>query len=601
MWQRFKLWWSQYVQEWWRKYQWYVIIALGVVGLVLGVIGFAKHALTYSQPRTFLDNFYLTIQLITLESGSISGSLSWELEIARFLLPALAAYAAFTAFVLVFNEQLRSVKLRTLQDHVIICGLGRKGVLLVEQFRERGENVVAIEPDEGNDWIDVCRDSGAIVLVGDSTDPDWLRKARVDRAKLLIATMGDDGVNAEVAVQAQALSHNRKRGVLTCIIHIVDPNLMTLLKEKELDMESGLPFRWQLFNIFHRGANLLLQDFPAWRVDENGDIHPKHVLVVGTGEMGEQLIVRIAQEWWSRNRVTNQQIPIVMIDREAEWKAESLNVRYPHLKEVCQIESLQMDIRSVEFQQCEFLRDRKNPGSIDQVYICLDDDSLGLHAGLLLNKHLRTNQVPIVIRMVEDAGLATLLRGDGRDKGVYKNLHAFGLLDRTCTADLLLGGSHEILARSLHEEYLRTHLDQGETKETNPVLVPWEQLPEKVKEANRLQVDRIYSNLQAIGYWIAPLTDWDAASIQFMPEEIAELAREEHEAWAEQLLREGWSYAHGVKDPNRKTHPDLVSWDELPESEKEYTRNEMGRLPDFLFRAGFQIDTGEQRVVDDTD
>ena len=42
---------------------------------------------------------------------------------------------------------------------------------------------------------------------------------------------------------------------------------------------------------------------------------------------------------------------------------------------------------------------------------------------------------------------------------------------------------------------------------------------------------------------------------------------ESHAKWMEVRLAEGWRYGE-VKDPVKKTHPDLVSYSELPDAEK---------------------------------
>jgi hypothetical protein len=42
--------------------------------------------------------------------------------------------------------------------------------------------------------------------------------------------------------------------------------------------------------------------------------------------------------------------------------------------------------------------------------------------------------------------------------------------------------------------------------------VPWQELPEDLKEANRRQVDRVSDELHAVRYLMRPLTDWGAAS-----------------------------------------------------------------------------------------
>lgn len=49
------------------------------------------------------------------------------------------------------------------------------------------------------------------------------------------------------------------------------------------------------------------------------------------------------------------------------------------------------------------------------------------------------------------------------------------------------------------------------------------------------------------------------------------LAKNAHENWARQRLADGW--VHGIRrDDQKKEHPCLVPYEDLPESEKEYDR-----------------------------
>jgi len=184
--------------RWWRQYQWLVIGAAWLVVGMLGYMGFARHFAALGQSRSPGDLLYLTLQLFVLESGSVVGPVGWELEVARFLAPAVAAYTAVQAMALLFYERFQLFRLRFVRDHVVICGLGRKGLLLARGFRERGHRVVVIDLDEDNDLIDQCRELGATVLIGDAASQEFLSLARVRRAKSLFAVSGDDGANAEV-------------------------------------------------------------------------------------------------------------------------------------------------------------------------------------------------------------------------------------------------------------------------------------------------------------------------------------------------------------------------------------------------------------------
>nr|MBC7244260.1 NAD-binding protein [Chloroflexota bacterium] len=569
----------------WYEHQWFVALGLWLVTLCLGYVGFIKHFADLGQVRSSLDLLYLTLQLFPLQSGAVSPPISWELQVARLLAPAIAAYTVWQALASLFYQQLQSLRLRFMHDHVVICGLGRMGLLLTRGFLQQGEHVVVIEQDEGNDFIALCREEDAIVVLGNARERELLRWAGVPKAKYVLSVCGDDSTNAEVAVRVQELATQRQGRPVECFVHIVDPRLYHLLREQEI---APFPsYRLELFNIFDRGARLLLQEHPPFTNMDGLLMHQPHVLVVGLGRMGESLVVHMARDWWSKYAPSNGPLRMSIVDWEAKRKAELLYLRYPKLRNACELVALQMDIRWPEFEQAPFLFDSEGRCDVTAIYVCLDNDSLGLRAGLALLQCIRGRRIPIVVRMAHESGLAMLLRGSQGDD--CDKLHAFGLLDRTCSPELILGGTHEILARAIHESYVRHQQELGEIPETNPSLVPWEELPEELRESNRCQAEHIMVKLKAVGYGIAPLTDWDAERFQFTAEEVERMAQMEHQRFVEERLRAGWTYALGPKNMKRKTSPILVPWEELPEYEKEKDRNMVCELPRVLARAGLQV------------
>ncbi len=154
---------------------------------------FLEKWLAVEPGRTFLDNLYLTLGLISLNTGAVPPPVSWELQVARFIVPAVTAYTAFLAFTTIFIQQTDRVRLWFLQDHVIICGLGKKGFRLANQFLQQGTPVVVIEMDEGNDWIGNIRSAGAIVMIGDAADPELLEKVQTRPGSCLISVLGMTG------------------------------------------------------------------------------------------------------------------------------------------------------------------------------------------------------------------------------------------------------------------------------------------------------------------------------------------------------------------------------------------------------------------------
>lgn len=310
--------------------------------------------------------------------------------------------------------------------------------------------------------------------------------------------------------------------------------------------------------------------------------------MVGLGRMGESLVVRAARNWWRDYAKDCGRLRITIIDRDAEWKTESLHIQYQQMETACEWTPLRMDIHSPEFQLGKFLFDARGNCEITMVYVCLDNDSLGLIAGLSLLRQMKKCRIPIVVRMTHNAGLATLLQGVESRSG-FADLHAFGLLDQTCAPELLLGGTHEIIARAIHEDYVLNQEKEGKTPRTNPSMVPWEELPEGLKESNRRQAGHIGAKLKAVGCEVAPLDDWDAELFKFTPEEIELLAEKEHERWVKERKLNGWTFAAGEKNIQKKTNPHLIPWNQLTEKVKELDRDPVRGMPSFLAKAGFQV------------
>ncbi len=77
-----------------------------------------------------------------------------------------------------------------------------------------------------------------------------------------------------------------------------------------------------------------------------------------------------------------------------------------------------------------------------------------------------------------------------------------------------------------------------------------------------------------------------------LPEKLTELtellARNTHEVWAQGRIAEGWKYGPERNDSLR-LHPGLVSYEELPESEKEYDRNTSIETLKAIISLGFDI------------
>jgi hypothetical protein len=72
-------------------------------------------------------------------------------------------------------------------------------------------------------------------------------------------------------------------------------------------------------------------------------------------------------------------------------------------------------------------------------------------------------------------------------------------------------------------------------------------------------------------------------------EEVEVLAEMEHGRWVVERLQQNWCY-DGVRNTEKKLHPDLVGWDKLPDSVKKWDRNAVRNWPKLLAEAGTRIE-----------
>ena len=420
-------------------FRWIAVGCLALLVFGLGCAGFREYYSAAHRERSFADIVYVSLQLFVFQSGDVDGPIGWKLQFARFAAPVAAAYAGFAALLSIFYNHVQLFRPWLIGDHVIVCGLGRRGSKLVQQLRAKGKCVVVIERDESSGELVHCRQMGAIVLLGAANDRRILDKACVHRAKTLISVVGDDGTNVETAVLAHQLNQKRASGVLECVVHVFDPRLQRALKKHRIFTDANAPFDLRFFNVFEIGAQAMLRRHPALDPTALGGGGRPHVLIVGLGRLGESLLVQAAAEWLDRRDNPADKMHVTVVDRHAELRRDWIPMCYPELGAACEITFVQMDIHFPRFPDRILLEGSDGVPPVTAAYVCVDNDSLALFAALALRDCLKSKNVPIVVRMTEQAGLAALLGSGAESQGLIEGVHAVGLLDVACSLELVLG------------------------------------------------------------------------------------------------------------------------------------------------------------------
>lgn len=565
------------LQKFFFENRWLLLGLAWLIGLALGYFGFVLYANQNNEAWATGDIIYRTLQLVAMNSGAVDGKINWMLNAARFILPLLTAYTFLQGLLQIFNDQIQRQRLRRFKDHVVICGIGRKGTSIAKELLALGYKVVIIDNEHNRENKEVFRSQGAIILDGDATNKDVLTSARVQYARNLVCLLGSDRDNLQIAHQAFQLTHSRQVGKLTCTLHLASIDLLKLIRISELSKDPHVHFELETFNSYERTARLLLQEGAKWDEFIGGKEVPGSLLVIGLGKLGEQLVVQAGYQWYLLNR--SDRLVVTIIDSAAEEKKRNLLCNYPQLEKIFELIPLQAELTSIGLLK-NILTPPKE-GEVIQTYICLDDPVLSLQICLNLLQIPGYINQPIWVHLSKESSLTNILEKPLPGLGVDSQIRTFDIFDHACSADLILGGMHEILARDLHEIYRADNHSASASK-------TWEQLPEALKDANRQQASRIFQLLKEGGYKIYPLQDWDAHTKVFSEIELEKMARMEHALWRQAKETDGWTHAE-ERDTNMRVHPDLVPWEELSDVEREKNLKVIRQLPALLAKIGFEV------------
>ena len=578
-----------------RDYESMIIFGLWAFAFIAGYFGYQWALASTGETKSNIEIFYMTLQLFFLNYRLAIPPPNGTLLLAQFLAPTLMFSTLLFFLASHLYESYHRFLMRISHHHIVICGLGLLGPVLVERFSEEGHTVVVIEKDPKPDEIAQCRSSGALIVSGDASNPNVLKAAGVERAECLISVTGKDELNAEIAMSAATLSRNNPTLPLTCYLHIVDLNLYNLLKETEFQKAYSSGFRLDLFNIYQTAGNTIL-DHPEPFLNAKTEPSAVRLLVIGIGKMGESLIFQAVRDWRIRFGDTGIKLPITLIDRYAEEKRKLLLLRYPAIEKFCELQAIPLDISSPEFNTGYFLKPDSTRGSFSRIFICMRDPALGLAAGLTIHNKLedlnikqQNQKIPIVIRTNHETGLYRYLETLKTRGEMFSNMHAFHLIDENNQVDIILNTTHETIARAIHQDYIKIEREKGNTSESNPRMKPWEELPEEYKTSNRFQADHIIEKLRVISCAVTRIIDWDESLFDISPY-IEMLAEMEHQRWMDEKIAAGWKYGK-IRDDRwwHKRHPSIIPYKDLPESEKEKDRNPIRLLPALLNSVDLKI------------
>ena len=165
---------------------WGVLDALYMTVTTMATVGFGEiHPLSQTG-RAF------TIGLIILGVGG-----------ALYLLTSMMQFVFEGHLGRNLERRRMDRRIEQLREHFILCGLGRVGRQVAQDFKESGIPFVVV--DSSQQAIDNVVSLGYLWVRGDATDDDTLRRAGIERARGLVTCVQSDADNIFVTLSARAL------------------------------------------------------------------------------------------------------------------------------------------------------------------------------------------------------------------------------------------------------------------------------------------------------------------------------------------------------------------------------------------------------------
>jgi Trk K+ transport system NAD-binding subunit len=185
---------------------------MAAAGLV--VVSVVVLRLGYRTPHgghmNTLTALYFTVETIsTVGFGDFSfagqpiGILIFGIVLIAAGATLLTAVFALITNVLVswrIEQSLGRPRLTGMEGHVVVVGLGSVGIRVLEGLRSKGREVVVVERNESNRYLNQARALGAPVLIGDSTQRQTLESANVHTASAVAVLTSDDLTNIETGL-----------------------------------------------------------------------------------------------------------------------------------------------------------------------------------------------------------------------------------------------------------------------------------------------------------------------------------------------------------------------------------------------------------------
>jgi len=183
------------------------------LSLVLGALAFGTLGYVVLEGWSVWDAFYMTVITVTTvgyrevhpmtrvgEAFTVALLLT-GVGTFFYVLSLFVAGLVHVGFAAKWEARRRDRMLDDLRDHFIVCGYGRMGRIIVDEFRRQDVPFVVI--DREAELVHELVAAGSLAVAADAGSEDVLRRIGIDYARGLISAVGSDAENVYIILSAR--------------------------------------------------------------------------------------------------------------------------------------------------------------------------------------------------------------------------------------------------------------------------------------------------------------------------------------------------------------------------------------------------------------
>jgi len=272
------------------------VVAFGLAVLLVVASAIIRAAYVVPGSRAHLSalqSAYLTVETVaTVGYGdfNFSGQKAWFV-VFGILLIVLGVTLVSTAFALFTNflvsrrieQSLGRGKVPGMKGHVVVVGLGAVGVRVVEGLVAEGRQVVVVERDADNRYLDRARALDVPVVIADATQRQTHASVNLEDASAVAILTSADLTNIETGLAVRE-SLGDRWDVVPVVLRVFDRDLARMMERsfgfRHVRSTSALAAPWFV------GAALGLDVLETFFVDQQPFLVGRLTIASGGGLQG---------------------------------------------------------------------------------------------------------------------------------------------------------------------------------------------------------------------------------------------------------------------------------------------------------------------------